>query len=82
MIRNSQFRAKELIKMYESPPDQHIGIGDAVILNSGGPSLLVVDLDEKTLTVSWRDDAGYAREHSLPKQCVTHLNYQVGAASI
>lgn len=50
------------------------GLGALVILNSGGPVMLVVDVEPASgqLTAAWRDDSGRVTERSLPQVCVRH----------
>lgn len=54
------------------PSDPPIGIGSMVILNSGGPEMLVVDVDGDKLTCSWMN-GGVAHETVLPEPTVHHV---------
>jgi uncharacterized protein YodC (DUF2158 family) len=44
-------------------------IGNRVRLNSGGPIMLVVDINDDAVIVAWRDSGG-SREHNFPALCV------------
>ena len=45
-------------------------IGDMVRLNSGGPRMMIVDVNRNSVTAAWRDEDGHALEHSFPVACV------------
>jgi uncharacterized protein YodC (DUF2158 family) len=50
-----------LVASAESFRDQReppFRLGDVVCLNSGGPRYIIVDLDESSVTVSWRGESG------------------------
>lgn len=46
-----------------------VGIGSVVRLNSGGPRMLVVDIEGDDVTVAWRA-TGKTHESVLPLPCV------------
>lgn len=50
--------------------DHPLGVGDDCRLNSGGPTMLVVDVDNDILTVSWPDKRGIPQETTFPRACV------------
>ncbi len=54
---------------FRRPGEPPIRIGDIVELNSGGPPMLVVDVDNRIITVGWRDGE-LIREGWLPEPCV------------
>jgi uncharacterized protein YodC (DUF2158 family) len=58
-------RAAEFRDSREPP----IQIGDVVQLNSGGPASLAVDLADRRVTVSWRDE-DETHEQTFPRACV------------
>jgi uncharacterized protein YodC (DUF2158 family) len=46
-------------------------IGNIVVLNSGGPRMMVVDIGEGSrVTVSWQTPAGETREMEIPTACL------------
>lgn len=44
--------------------------GDWVRLNSGGPDMLIVDIDGSLLTVAWADAEGLVHERTFERVCV------------
>ncbi len=46
-----------------------INLGDHVMLNSGGPVMLVVDVEGENVTASWRTGSGI-QEATFPRACV------------
>jgi len=80
MIRSGVFRIEDLEVVgspedYQDVRDKPLGIGSLVQLNSGGPRLLVVDLDtEGRLTAAWRDASGGEQEISLPAVCFHRIS--------
>lgn len=76
MINKRQnFKASDLRKV-ASAPLRHMQpdfIGDVVVLNSGGPTMLVVDIDGECVTVAHRH-AGIVYEHKFPRPCLTRLD--------
>lgn len=73
-MRESAFLASELkiVRPY-SPDGRAITLGNLVRLNSGSPELLVVDIEEKYLTVAWLE--GVPVEVRLPLTCVTVVDH-------
>jgi hypothetical protein len=59
---NAALEGEESIMTYQ--------LGDIVYLNSGSPALLVVELDEEKIIVSWPADDGEIQEMELPAVCV------------
>lgn len=55
--------------MSKTPNARPLQVGDIARLNSGGPPSLIVDADEDSVTLSWRDDAGSILECTLPRAC-------------
>jgi len=45
-------------------------MGNFVRLNSGGPTMVVVDIDGLTAICAWRASERKTREHSFPVACV------------
>lgn len=74
-LRRSVFSASEL-KLIASAESFHdvreppLSTGNFVRLNSGGPLLMVVDVEADRITVAWRDAAGQAHECEFPRPCV------------
>lgn len=44
-------------------------IGNYVMLNSGGPVMIVVDFDEHNVVAAWQSDDSI-HEHTFPGSCV------------
>ena len=71
-MRTRSFRAHDLMLVAPAPSDQSpLAIGEMVRLNSGGPSLMVVDTEGASVTVAAN---GGAEEHLLPRVCVQRCN--------
>lgn len=56
-----------VFRFEHEPP---VGVGSVVRLNSGGPRMLVVDIDGDSLTTAWRGSDGGITEATLPRLCV------------
>ena len=61
MIKTGLFEFKDLVKVERSCcksfiSDNNFRIGDWVHLNSGGPDLLVVDVNLNQVTVGWKSN--------------------------
>ena len=52
--------------------ERDIQFGDVVYLKSGGPALLVVDINEagSHVTVAWLDESKRPIEHTFPSACL------------
>ncbi len=48
-------------------------LGDLVQLNSGSPTMIVVDIDDE-ITTAWRNERGHAVEGSFPLACVHRVS--------
>jgi hypothetical protein len=56
-LRISAFRPDDLSLVTKlAPVDPPLSFGEWVILNSGGPAGLVVDIQHDLLTVAWGDE--------------------------
>ena len=76
-FRRKSFRSKDLEIVRSSEDfrranEKPIGVGDVMRLNSGGPAMLVVDLDAGSVTVAWRN-ASKIEEASFPEPCVHRI---------
>lgn len=60
----------ESFRRGDEPP---IGLGDLVRLNSGGPPMMVVDLDGKNVTAAWRSGQKI-EERTFPEVCVHRIS--------
>jgi uncharacterized protein YodC (DUF2158 family) len=58
---------------FNDPREPVLRIGDVVMANSGGPPMMVVDFDDKTVTCAWRMDDGSASEAAWPRPCVHRM---------
>lgn len=68
-MTTGSFSESDLCLVTPAPPaDKLMTVGDCVMLNSGGPEMLVVDADDDCMTCS----AG-ADEMKLPRACVTRV---------
>src|ERR1022692_3573271 len=54
---------------FRGPCEPKLRIGDVVMINSGGPESIVVDLEGNRVTVAWRDKCGDVHEMTLPEPC-------------
>jgi uncharacterized protein YodC (DUF2158 family) len=54
---------------YRDPSAPPLAIGNRVRLNSGGPTLLVVDCNGDSAVVA-RDKEGVVEEYSFPERCL------------
>lgn len=72
MIAHRKFRAHELVLFASAPPPDRppLSVGERCRLTSGGPSLLIVDVDGDALVVSWRDPNGIVHEHAFARGCL------------
>jgi uncharacterized protein YodC (DUF2158 family) len=43
-----------------------LGLGNFVRLNSGGPTMVIVDIEGLTVICAWRDRDGKTHEHGFP----------------
>lgn len=48
--------------------------GDIVVLNSGGPNMLVVKNNDHSVRCVWSDGEKKLRKASFPYECVTKMN--------
>ena len=73
------FKAKDLVKIDNShildmqARDRPLGIGDVVILNSGGPNMMVVDIEDDRVTTAWTYGAGKVQEAEWPSVCLHRI---------
>ena len=53
--RSALFRPEDLVLVSPAPPPDNppLGVGDYCMLNSGGPKMLVVDVEEEHVTTAW-----------------------------
>lgn len=52
-------------------------LGDIVILNSGGPNMLVVKNNDRSVKCLWVDARGRTRKASFPYECVTKMSVEL-----
>jgi uncharacterized protein YodC (DUF2158 family) len=67
----------ELVAPAESFADTReppLWLGNLVRLNSGGPVMLVVDVDDQAAVCAWRNSGGKTLEHSFPVACVHRVS--------
>ena len=70
-MRNGIFKAGDLRLVSPSPPEDNppLRVGEYCKLNSGSPTLLVVDVDGLTVTVGWGGENS-VHEKTIPRACV------------
>lgn len=60
---------------FQSPHEPPLALGDIVSVNSGGPKMMVVDLNgDGIAVVSWRDGEGVPQELSIPLACLHRVS--------
>jgi uncharacterized protein YodC (DUF2158 family) len=57
-----------------------LNLGDFVRLNSGGPTMRVIDRGTDIVIVDWADRSGNILEQSFPLTCVYRVSHAVGSA--
>jgi uncharacterized protein YodC (DUF2158 family) len=75
--RRINARYLALIRPSESFADAReppLRLGNLVRLNSGGPTMVVVDIEGPTAICAWRDRDGKTHEHSFPVACVHRVS--------
>ncbi|MCH7540338.1 MAG: hypothetical protein IH999_08085 [Proteobacteria bacterium] len=59
---------------FHDSSDSLLRIGDVVMLNSGGPKAVVIDIpDPATVTISWREKNDRVVEYEFPRDCVHRI---------
>ncbi len=68
--RSGVFPLHMLVLVEPAPPPDvpPLGIGDRCMLNSGGPVMTVVDMNDDAVVVAWRGEA--VTEDTFPRACV------------
>lgn len=69
-IKSTDLKLVGASESYSAPLEPPIQLGNFVRLNSGGPTMIVVDDSEIGVVVAWMDRAGTIREHYFPDACV------------
>lgn len=54
---------------FQDAREPDLRIGDIVTINSGGPNMLVVDIDGLDVTVAWRNE-GAVTENTWTRPCL------------
>ena len=54
---------------FQDAREPEVGLGDLVRLNSGGPIMLVVDVDGDVVTTAWKC-SGLVVEHQWQRPCI------------
>lgn len=78
-INNRRFKASDLVHVatadsFNDPCEPALTLGNFVRLNSGGPTMMVVDIGVAGITVSWTGPAGAVYEHSFPRACIHRVS--------
>lgn len=74
-MAHGRFDGKRLRKVaqgssFQDDREPRLRIGDIVRMNSGGPIMLVVDLNGPRVTTAWRARSGTVYEQKIPSICV------------
>lgn len=59
---------------FSDPREPSLRIGQFVCLNSGGPTMMVVDHGAAAVIVAWQDCDGMVYERSYPCACVHRVS--------
>ena len=63
------------VDSFQQPLEPVLRMGDIVRLNSGGPRMMVIDVDEDgAITAAWRDSNQQCHEVSFPRMCVHRVS--------
>jgi hypothetical protein len=65
-ILSNQLMLVTPVESFHDPREPPLAIGTRVRLNSGGPSMLVVEIEGQDVTVAYRDNAGRPNEYTVP----------------
>jgi uncharacterized protein YodC (DUF2158 family) len=79
-IKTSDIEMVCTAESFRSPYEPPLRLGNVVRLNSGGPPMLVVDVECNAVIVAWRDGAGATFERRYPTDCVHRAS--IASASI
>jgi hypothetical protein len=80
-IPSNQLMLVTPVEAFHDPREPALAIGARVRVNSGGPPMLVVEIDGADVTVAYRNDAGRAREYTIPAVCVHRIREERAAES-
>ncbi|HSC17363.1 MAG TPA: hypothetical protein VLC74_00465 [Rhizomicrobium sp.] len=58
----------------EERREPQLRLGDITQLNSGGPRMMVVDIENDGIVAAWRDNDGAALEGEFPASCVQRVS--------
>jgi hypothetical protein len=72
-IPTNQLMLVTPVEAFHDPRETPLAIGARVRLNSGGPSMLVVETEGENVTVAYRNAAGRIREYTVPAVCVHRI---------
>ena len=78
-MKRLPFEISKLVRIADASTFQHraeptLRIGDIVQLNSGGPRMMVVDLEDVTITAAWPDGHGGSVEETFALGCVHRIS--------
>ncbi len=67
-VRKDGLRLVATSESFQDSREPDFRVGDLVRLNSGGPIMLVVDVEGRQITTSWKSVDGI-EEWTLPRPC-------------
>jgi hypothetical protein len=78
-LNQRRIKATELIlaqssSSFQSEYEPELRLGNFVQLNSGGPTMMIVDHWDQIAVFAWRDRAGTVYERHLPLACVHRVS--------
>jgi uncharacterized protein YodC (DUF2158 family) len=68
------------VEEFHNSIEPPLSLGAVIRLNSGGPGMVVVDLNESgdEIVASWYDASGAGQEITLPRACVHRVRHGGG----
>jgi uncharacterized protein YodC (DUF2158 family) len=69
-IKASDIQLIRAAESFSDPREPAFQLGDFVKLNSGGPTMIVVDKEGAIAVLAWRDRSGGICERRFPFPCI------------
>jgi hypothetical protein len=78
-LRQGRIKASDLelvqpVESFHNPREPSLGLGNFVKLNSGGPTMMMVDHEGLTAIFAWVDRSGAVCERQFPVACVHRVS--------
>jgi uncharacterized protein YodC (DUF2158 family) len=85
-LSRRSIKASDLIQVasaasFADSREPPLSLGNFVRLNSGGPTLMVVDVAGDSITVAWQDRAGAVSEASFLRDCLHRVSPASGGSA-